>query len=100
MSNFYIEAHDDYHDIIPKKGWKAIELGCWLTDVGYCKYFGLYYKGRKPSVGQIFPEVSKSVVFGENQVNGIDVSLTPEFLKEEISLNLKIHQIKCLVNNE
>ncbi len=100
MSDFYIESHDDYHDIIPENGWKAVELGCWLTNVGYCEYFGLYYKGRKPSLEKVFSKVSKKVIFGNNQVNGVDVSLTPESLKEEISLSLKIHQIKCLVNNE
>jgi hypothetical protein len=66
VRKFYIKSFDDYHDIIhPPKGWKSIELGC-LPQEGYSywRYFGLFYKGRKPSLDKIWNNLKNKVSEG------------------------------------
>jgi len=80
-----IKDFDDYHEITENTpaGWKSVELGCFpVMKYGYCRYFGLFYKGRKPSVAKIMGILLQRVYIGEFFVNGMDASET------EISLQI------------
>lgn len=87
-----IKSFDDYHDIIPPKGYKSIELGCFPPKNHWCfKYFGLFYKTRKPSVNKVFEELKKKVHFGEfyHGRTNEEIGITEQELFEEVSKALK-----------
>jgi hypothetical protein len=89
---FKLVVVDDYHEIDPPKGWKAIELGCWPPKQdNYCKYFGIYYKDRKPSLERVFKRVCRKINFGqvEHCYTGEDVSVNKEEVFEECKQVLK-----------
>lgn len=62
MRDFYVEHFADYHEIEGTHGYTAIELGCFPTEnQQYNRYFGLFYKGRRPSL-KVILEVLEGMV--------------------------------------
>jgi hypothetical protein len=86
MTNFTIRAFDDYHEI-HSETQKTIELGCFPEKGrGYCRYFGLFYKGRKPSVSAVIQRLKRRIDFGDisHYRTGTDISITKEELEAEV----------------
>lgn len=64
MNKFSIRHFDDYHEI-QSETQNAIELGCFpVPNYGYCRYFGLFYTGRRPTITKVLPLVLKKVCLG------------------------------------
>lgn len=89
-----IRHFDDYHDIIYRdkrydtgEKYNTLELGCYpVKDYGYNRYFGLFYKGRKPSLKRVYASMLRKVEFGENYNHypDGDVVMTKEDLLYEL----------------
>lgn len=80
---FQIKAHDDYHEIEPPKGWRAIELGCFIpVGYGYARYFGLYYKGHRPRAELVMRSLKRTLYFDDDQ--------TLEVVEYEVKEALKV----------
>ena len=62
MSKFVIKSYDDYHEIEDEGG---LELGCF-TAIGfnYRRYFGLFYKGKKPTIDKVMKVLALYVDYG------------------------------------
>lgn len=88
---FSIRHFDDYHEIVPAKGGKAIELGCFPPDRGYyyCRYFGLFYKGRKPTVKQVLDRLYPKIHLGDFFVGNYNCGISPAALREQITCALR-----------
>jgi len=95
-SNFYIKHFDDYHSITSKT-YNYQELGCFPTKdgYGYCRYFGLFFKGRRPSFDKIMQSLLKKVSLdteSEKETHyrtGEEIGLTLEDLEYEVKESLK-----------
>ncbi len=75
---FRIKAHDDYHEILAPKGWKAIELGCFPIKGNYAwKYLALYYKDGKP----------KSDTVMKRAIQRINANVVDPITKEMVDLD-------------
>ena len=86
---WYIKCFDDYHEIIHHKGrYKAIELGCWMPENGcsYNLYYGLFYKGRKPTFQKVFNKLLKMVLLNDGDP---PFMYLPGITKEELACELK-----------
>lgn len=65
---FKIVDYNDYHEENPPKGWKSIELGCFLKkDNKYCTYFFLYYKEELPKLESILQSLIRKISFKETR---------------------------------
>lgn len=88
-STFFIKHFDDYHEI-RSKTHKYIELGCFppkKDNPGYCRYFGLFWKGRKPSIAKVIASLKKKIdLSGENRhyFSNVDISINLKDLTEEV----------------
>lgn len=94
-NRFYIKHYRDYHEIEAPEGYQAIELGCFPNDdAGCCRYFGLYYKGRKPSLARVLNSLLKKVDLGEffHYRTDNDIGITKKDLIEEVKSNLNDQQ--------
>lgn len=82
---YYIAHFGDYHDI-DSDDFKTLELGCFMPkgNYQYCRYFGLFYKGKRPSLKTIFEEMKKKVYMGSYSVNGFEDEMSEEILKHEL----------------
>lgn len=89
---FKIKHFDDYHEI-RSETCKSIELGCFpVEDYGYCRYFGLFYKGTKPSLDQVMASLKKKVSFGEfyhYRGGEHDIGITLKDLEKEVRSALR-----------
>ena len=88
--NWHIQHFADYHDIrgddvIDSEGeFTAIELGCFPVPEFNChRYFGLFFRGRRPSVEKIVKAMQLKVLLGQD-VEDADDGWTLANLKEEI----------------
>lgn len=95
QNKFFIKHFDDYHEI-SSKTHKYLELGCFFVDeYGYCRYFGLFYKGKRPSLSKIMNSLKRKVCIKDKETNtchyytGEDVGLTFEDLLYEVKESLK-----------
>ena len=80
--NYKIRHFRDYHEI-QSKTYKTLELGCFPTKgYGYFRYYGLFWKGRVPSIDKILQSLNKKVMFGT-------FVFTKDNLKQEIKTALK-----------
>jgi hypothetical protein len=85
---WFVKHFADYHEIYSDK-YKTIELGCFPVD-GCGRYFGLFYKGRKPSVSQIAKSVLGKVSCEARHFRtGEDISVTKQEVIEEIKAAIK-----------
>lgn len=84
--SWYVEHFDDYHEI-ESKTHKTLELGCFpVEDYSYRRYFGLFYKGRRPAFDKVFKSVLKKA-FTDYKVHGYsgkDITCSPEELEQEV----------------
>lgn len=90
-SSFSIRHFNDYHEIYSNT-LNTIELGCFpVEEYGYCRYFGLFYKGRKPSLKKVMASIKKKVDFGEvaHYRTGHDIGITLSDLEYEVKEALK-----------
>ncbi len=99
-NTFYIRHFDDYHEIVSKTH-KYLELGCFfIEEYGYCRYFGLFFKGKKPSLSRVMNSLKKKVTIKNEKENsycshyfsGKDVGHTYEELIHEVKESLKIQE--------
>lgn len=93
-SKYKISHHDDYHEIIHCEGkYKTLEIGCFPVkgnSFGYCRYFGLFYTGRKPTFSQVWPSLERKIDFGKcNHNNGEDISVTKSEVQTALKKTLK-----------
>lgn len=90
--NYYIKHFSDYHEIQDDE-YKCVELGCFPPKRSYdfCRYYGLFYKGRRPSFKTIFPKMKKLVHIGYfcHYRTGDDIGITEKELKSELKKVLK-----------
>jgi hypothetical protein len=89
---FRVVVVDDYHEIVPPKGWRAIELGCFpAKGASYGRYFGLYYKEKRPAIASVITSVLRKVEFGEviHYRTGEDISMTKEEVVGEVKESLE-----------
>lgn len=102
QAKWYIHHFADYHEIEDTEDYKAIELGCFppkndRSFRGGCyRYFGLYYKGRKPAFAKVFDAILSKINldgFGFT----LEEHLTKEEAKEEVreSVKLALKPQKC-----
>jgi hypothetical protein len=94
LNKFYIKHFNDYHDI-ESETYKCEELGCYPAknfDGGYNRYFGLFWKGRKPSLKKVVASMLRKVDFSENEhyFTGDDISITKADLISELKENWKL----------
>jgi hypothetical protein len=87
-SKFTIKHFDDYHEI-QSETQNCIELGCFppkRTDYGYFRYFGLFYKGRKPSFNAVMEKMRRLVYVGQYQHHrtGDEIGITAKDLENEV----------------
>jgi hypothetical protein len=92
-TNFYIKHFDDYHEIRDNE-YKSVELGCFPPkrgNYGYFRYFGLFYKGKRPSFETVFPEIKKLVYTGSfiHYRTSEDITVTEKDLKRELKKVLR-----------
>ena len=68
-NTFYIKSFDDYHDIFDHDpNSKRIELGCYPErKYDYNRYFGLFYKGKKPKTGPVIERMKRRVYFYDSK---------------------------------
>lgn len=88
-NTFYIKPHLDYHEIRDTKTHKSIELGCFLPKGGnFCRYYGLYYKGQKPSLKRVCNSLFKKIELDNNLVS---FYMKDDFInyKEDVIVELK-----------
>ena len=87
-----IKHFDDYHEIPDKRRLResAIELGCFppARDYPYCRYFALYYKGRRPKPETVLKMIRKKVRFGTFIVGGNDVGINEKGLLGDLKTAL------------
>ena len=89
MKTWKIQHFDDYHSITQYEGeYKVIELGCFPVkeNYGYDRYFGLFYKGKKPKFEDVFAAMKKKVKFNLPSINW---PLTENDLSIEIKKAIK-----------
>lgn len=95
-SIFKIQHFEDYHEIRDyAKNYKSMELGCFpVEDHGYCRYFGLFYKGKLPSLERIIKSIKKKINFSpiNHYATGEDISINLPTVIEEIKQSLKYHE--------
>jgi hypothetical protein len=91
-STFKILHFNDYH-CIKSCTYKTIELGCFpAKNHAYFRYFGLFYKGRKPSFDKVFNNIKKKIDMNRrNEYVDYTGNLGLKILKSEIkeALNYK-----------
>lgn len=88
---FRIRSFDDYHEIVAK-GLKAVELGCFpQKGYDYCRYFGLFYKGRRPSFAQVWPRLRRRIDFGPvlHGYTGDDISIDEKEVIREVKRTVR-----------
>jgi len=94
---WFIKVCDDYHeirgdDIFNDEGdFSAIELGCYPHKHCSCDmYFGLFFRGRKPSLDKIIKCMLNYVPIGqvEDPDDGRLDLWTVDLLKKEVKLAL------------
>jgi hypothetical protein len=91
--DFYIKHFNDYHQIQDDE-YKSIELGCFPPkngDYGYFRYFGLFYKGRKPSFKTVFSLMKERVYLGSfyhYRGNNEDIGINENDLKTQLQKSL------------
>ena len=86
-SKWHIDYFDDYHEIFARNGYNSIELGCFPPKgSSCCYYFGLFYKGRKPSIKQVIQELLPLIDFGSvsHFRTGSDISVTEQCVTERV----------------
>ncbi len=96
-NNFKIKHFDDYHEIFSKT-YKYLELGCFpaIEDYGYNRYFGLFFKGRKPSLDKVMRSLIKKVSLNTETKKNVhyrtleEIGITLKELKQEVKEALKI----------
>jgi hypothetical protein len=90
---FMVKHFDDYHDILHYDGeYNAIELGCFpVREYGYCRYFGLFYKGRKPLIRKVLDSVLRKVTLRKlgHYRSGEDISYSRNEVLTEILRSMK-----------
>lgn len=84
---WYIKNFDDYHEIKNTKTKKALEIGCFPPgdeDWGYCRYFALFYSGKRPSLKEVYDYLCKTgkIMFGYEFFGGY--AMTKDTLKYEL----------------
>lgn len=95
-NKWYIKHFDDYHSI-RSKSYKYQELGCFPTkeDFGYNRYFGLFFKGKRPTLKKILKSLSRKVQFDNDEYQSIhyrtgkDIGITKDDFIYEISEAIK-----------
>lgn len=95
---FMIRHFDDYHEI-RSKTHRYIELGCWPVkneDYGYNRYFGLFFKGRKPSATRVLAALKRKVDldtpmhYATHYRTGERIGIDEATLKEEVYEVMKL----------
>lgn len=90
---FSIRHFADYHEIVPTKGGKAIVLGLLPAHYGkdeyHGRYFGLFYKGRKPTVKQVLDRLCPKIQFGDFFIDDYNVGVSPVDLRDRVKDSLK-----------
>ncbi len=85
--NFYIKHFDDYHEI-ESETHNCMELGCYPTKdgYGYNRYFGLFWRGKRPGIKSILQSILKKVEFGESihYRTGEDVGFSKDQIISEV----------------
>lgn len=85
-NQWFVKHFNDYHDI-QSETYKTLELGCFpVKDYGYCRYFGLFYKGKMPSIDKVLERVWRYVEKGEvrHYYTGQDISFDKNQVRNEI----------------
>jgi len=87
--NWMVKHFDDYHEI-QSDTHNVIELGCFpVEECGYCRYFGLFYNGRRPSLPAIIEAVLSKVTLGYFEVYGVNCGYDKDALIKEIKDAMK-----------
>ena len=89
--NWMVKHFDDYHEI-QSDSYNVIELGCFPgAEYGYCRYFGLFYSGKRPSLPVIIESVLSKVTLGEfrHYRTGEDIGYEEETVIKKIKDAMK-----------
>lgn len=89
-NTFHIKHFDDYHEI-RSKTFKSIELGCFPTKdgFGYNRYFGLFFKGRKPSLQKVLSSLQKKIPLNTVSIHYRTKEEIPEVTLEDLEYEVK-----------
>lgn len=92
MTKFFIKNFADYHKI-RSSTHKYIELGCFPSKEGwgYNRYFGLFFKGRKPALNKVLKSLKRKVDFDteiKHYRTGLDIGITEQELENEVKESL------------
>jgi hypothetical protein len=88
---FKILDFDDYHSI-HSEHYKTIELGCFPPkNGGYFRYYGVFYKGRKPSIEKVMKVLDRKLKYGSfiHDRSNEEIGVTREDVLSEVKINLK-----------
>lgn len=87
--NWMVKHFEDYHEI-ESDTHNVIELGCFpVADYCHCRYFGLFYKGRRPSLPLVVKDVLSKIKLGEFYIHGEDFGYDEDTLIKEIKDAMK-----------
>ena len=81
-----IKHFDDYHEIESKTN-KTLELGCFVPKGwGYARYFGLFYKGKRPKRREVMSRLLKRVELGQvlHERTQENITMTEKEVKQEV----------------
>ena len=97
-SSFMIKHFDDYHEI-RSKTHKYIELGCFPSKdeaYGYNRYFGLFFKGKQPSIKRVVSSILKKVqcdtetFHSTHYRTGLRIGISKEELIQEVKDSMSL----------
>ena len=88
MSKWYIRHFGDYHEI-ESPTMKTLELGCFVPKGdphGCCRYFGLFYKGKRPPRREVIARLLTRVEHGPtfHYYTGDEITSTEEQIRSEV----------------
>lgn len=85
-TRFLVRHFNDYSEIWSNT-YKTVELGYFpVSEYGCCRYFGLFYKGKKPSLLEVMKRINKKVVVGDfiHYRTKENIGISPVELREEV----------------
>jgi len=95
LTKFFVKQFGDYHDIsidpLCREGYKTKEIGCFPVELhGCCRYFALFYKGKKPTLKDVLSKVFEIVAIGEFRHfrTGMDIGYTKEAVENKVRKEL------------
>lgn len=90
-TKWYLQSFGDYHEIpLTDSNYKSIEIGCFpVRNYGYCRYFGLFYKGRRPKLQEVYNRLIPKISVGDfyHYRTNENIGYSPGDIRKELRNN-------------